>query len=136
MYSPECFETERGIVMKKLVAFVLLLVIGITCVSCGGSGDPYQSACDQLAKTSMGGTEYTQTQIDELEARFTKMNLSAGFSRVNHFRSTTEYAYVIEFENVDDAQIFFDRIGTGSYNVKKLGGVVVYGKSASIDGLE
>jgi len=122
--------------MKKFIALVLLLVVGVMCVSCGGTDDPYQSACDQLSKTSMGGTEYTRSQIDELEARFTKMNLSEGFHRVNHFRSTTEYAYVIEFDNADDAQIFFDRIGTGNYNVKKLGGVVVYGKSASIDELE
>lgn len=121
--------------MRKLAVFLLLVMVVVACASCGG-GDSYASACAQLENTDMGGTEYTQAQIDELEARFVKMNLSAGFSRVNHFRSKTEYAYVIEFENADDAQVFFDRIGTGSYDVKKLDGVVVYGKSDSIDGLK
>ena len=96
----------------------------------------YASLCTQLEKTSMGSTVYSQTQIDEFEGRFTKMKLTAGFAKVNHFRSTTEYAYVIEFENVEDAQIFFDRISTANYNVKKFNSVVVYGKSDSIDNLK
>ena len=110
--------------------------------ACGGNDNPgeekdvYTSVCSQLEKTSMGGTEYSQTQIDELEARFTKMNLTAGFAKVNHFRSTSEYAYVIEFENAEDAQTFFNKIGTANYNVRKFDSVVVYGKSDSIDSLK
>ena len=102
----------------------------------GEEKDIYSSVCSQLKKTSMGNTEYSQTQIDELEARFTKMNLTAGFAKVNHFRSTSEYAYVIEFENAEDAQTFFNKIGTSNYNVKKIDSVVIYGKSNSIDTLE
>ena len=134
--------------MKKVISLVMVLLLVFTCVSCGnnndngdnnGNGDnkdTYASVCSQLEKTSMGGTEYSASQIDELEARFTKMNLTAGFSKVNHFRSTSEYAYVIEFENADDAQTFFDKIGTANYNAKKFDSVVVYGKSDSIDSLK
>ena len=134
--------------MKKIFSLVMMLLLVFACVSCGdnnngdnnGNGDnskeAYASVCSQLEKTSMAGTEYSASQIDELEARFTKMNLTAGFAKVNHFRSTSEYAYVIEFENADDAQTFFDKIGTANYNVKKFDSVVVYGKSDSIDGLK
>ena len=134
--------------MKKIFSLVMMLLLVFACVSCGdnnngdnnGNGDnskdAYASVCSQLEKTSMGGTEYSASQIDELEARFTKMNLTAGFAKVNHFRSTSEYAYVIEFENADDAQTFFDKIGTANYNVKKFDSVVVYGKSNSIDNLK
>lgn len=135
--------------MKKIISLLMVLLLMFTCVSCGdnnengnnnsngdNSKDAYASVCSQLEKTSMGGTEYSASQIDELEARFTKMNLTAGFAKVNHFRSTSEYAYVIEFENADDAQTFFDKIGTANYNVKKFDSVVVYGKSDSIDGLK
>ena len=135
--------------MKKIFSLVMMLLLVFACVSCGdnnnngdnnGNGDnnedAYASVCSQLEKTSMGGTEYSAAQIDELEARFTKMNLTAGFAKVNHFRSTSEYAYVIEFENADDAQTFFDKIGTANYNVKKFDSVVVYGKSDSIDSLK
>ena len=134
--------------MKKLLAFFMLVACIFSICACGSnenSGennnpgeekDVYASVCSQLKKTSMGGTEYSQTQIDELEARFTKMNLTAGFAKVSHFRSTSEYAYIIEFENEEDVQTFFDKIGTANYNVKKFDSVVVYGKSDSIDNLE
>ena len=128
--------------MKKLIAIFVFVACIFSICSCGGNGNPgkekdaYASVCAQLKKTSMGGTEYSQTQIDELEARFTKMNLTAGFAKVNHFRSTSEYAYVIEFENAEDAQTFFNKIGTANYNVRKFDSVVVYGKSDSIDSLK
>lgn len=128
--------------MKKLIAIFVFVACIFSICACGGNDNPgeekdaYASVCAQLEKTSLGGTEYSQTQIDELEARFTKMNLTAGFAKVNHFRSTSEYAYVIEFENAEDAQIFFDKIGTANYNVKKFDSVVVYGKSDSIDSLK
>ena len=134
--------------MKKIFSLVMMLLLVFACVSCGdnnngdnnGNGDnskeAYASVCSQLEKTSMGGTEYSASQIDELEARFTKMNLTAGFAKVNHFRSTSEYAYVIEFENAKDAQTFFNKIGTANYNVRKFDSVVVYGKSDSIDSLK
>lgn len=128
--------------MKKLIAIFMLVACIFSVCACGGNDNPgeekdvYTSVCSQLEKTSMGGTEYSQTQIDELEARFTKMNLTAGFAKVNHFRSTSEYAYVIEFENAKDAQTFFNKIGTANYNVRKFDSVVVYGKSDSIDSLK
>ena len=142
--------------MKKLIAVLMLFAIILSCSSCNDNEnrddstspnegqndiqeeekDIYNSLCTQLKRTSMSGTEYSQEQIDEFEARFTKMNLTAGFAKVNHFRSTSEYAYVIEFENAADSQTFFDKIGTSNYNVKKFDSVVVYGKSDSIDNLE
>ena len=134
--------------MQKLLSIFMLVACIFSICACGSnenSGennnpgeekDVYTSVCSQLKKTSMGGTEYSQTQIDELEARFTKMNLIAGFAKVNHFRSTSEYAYVIKFENEEDAQTFFDKIGTANYNVKKFDSIVVYGKSDSIDTLK
>lgn len=128
--------------MKSLITSFLVVLLLFTCVSCGNNAgsdnttDTYSSLCSQLTKTSMSGTEYSWSQIDGLEARFTKMNLTAGFTRVNHFRSTSEYAYVIEFENATDAQTFFDKIGTAKYNVKKFDSVVVYGVSDNIDGLQ
>lgn len=125
--------------MKKILASILTILLLFACVSCGDNGnteDAYTSICSQLEKTSMRGTEYSQTQIDEFEARFKKMNLIGGFAKVNHFRSTSEYAYVIEFENSEDAQTFFDKIGTANYHAKKLDSVVVYGKSDSIDALK
>ena len=128
--------------MKKLIAIFMLVACIFSVCACGGNDNPgeekdvYTSVCSQLEKTSMGGTEYSQTQIDELEARFTKMNLTAGFAKVNHFRSTSEYAYVIEFENAEDAQTFFNKIGNANYNVRKFDSVVVYGKSDSIDSLK
>lgn len=128
--------------MKKLLAIFMLVACIFSIYACGDKEKPaeekdvYAWVCSQLEKTSMGSTEYSQTQIDDLEARFTKMNLTAGFAKVNHFKSTSEYAYVIEFENAEDAQTFFDKIGTANYNVKKFDSVVVYGKSDSIDNLE
>ena len=98
----------RRIKMRKSAFLLSLICLFATflLVSCGGnseSEDGYVTACEALSKTSMGSTEYSAAEIDELEARFVKMALSGGFSRVNHFRSTSEYAYVIEFENPDDA---------------------------------
>ena len=138
--------------MKKFLSFIMFVSV-IFCFCACGSGtenppkenpnenpseeiDAYAFACTHLEETSMGSTVYSQTQIDEFEGRFTKMNLQGGFLKVNHFRSTLEYAYVIEFENPQDAQTFFDRISTANYNVKKINSVVVYGKSDSIDTLE
>ena len=128
--------------MKKIFTSLLEFLLLFTFVSCGSNSenvntvDAYDSLCSQLSKTSMGGTEYSSAQIDELEARFTKMNLTAGFAKVNHFRSTSEYAYVIKFENAEDAQSFFEKISTANYNVKKFDSIVVYGMSDSIDRLE
>lgn len=128
--------------MKKIFTSFLAFLLLFICVSCGNNSenvntvDVYDSLCSQLSQTSMSGTEYSAAQIDELEARFTKMNLSAGFAKVNHFRSTSEYAYVIKFENAEDAQSFFEKIGTAKYNVKKFDSIVVYGVSNSIDELE
>ena len=101
--------------MRKSAFLLSLICLFATflLVSCGGnseSEDGYVTACEALSKTSMGSTEYSAAEIDELEARFVKMALSGGFSRVNHFRSTSEYAYVIEFENPDDASVFFGKI--------------------------
>ena len=131
--------------MKKLI-LILTLVLSIFCLfSCGGDEnegdvnetvDHYKSACEQLDKSSMGGTEYTESQIDEFEKRFTKMNLSGGFTKVKHYRSMTEYAYVIEFENAEDAKIFAERVASPKYNVKAYDSVVVYGESERIDSLE
>ena len=122
--------------MKRICAFVLFITVLFTLCACGGN-DTYSSVCKQLEKTSMSGTEYSQTQIQQFESRFSKMNLEEGFSRVNHFRSKSQYAYVIEFENTNDAQVFFETVGkTPTYNVKKLGSVVVYGESKSIDNLK
>ena len=61
--------------MKKILASILTILLLFACVSCGDNGnteDAYTSICSQLEKTSMRGTEYSQTQIDELEARFKK----------------------------------------------------------------
>lgn len=152
------------IFMKKIITLILISLILSTLVSCSGNNgtdnnadngsnandngtdnqdnseseikDYYAHVCAQLNETSMGGTEYPQSQVDEFEKRFTKMNLTAGFKKVNHFRSKTEYAYVILFENADDAQIFFENITTGDYNVKKFDSVVIYGKSDSIENLK
>ena len=131
--------------MKKLI-LILTLALSIFCVfSCGGNEggedvpevvDHYKSACEQLDKSSMGGTEYTESQIDEFEKRFAKMNLTGGFTKVKHYRSTEEYAYVIEFENAEDAKVFAERVASPKYNVKAYDSVVVYGESERIDSLE
>ena len=122
------------------------IVLCVTCLfSCGdrtSEGDApetvdyYESACEQLDKSSMGGTEYSDAQIDEFEQRFTKMNLEGGFTRVTHYRSTSEYAYVIEFENSADAKTFAERVASPKYKVKAYETVVVYGESDRIDALE
>ena len=123
--------------MKKLFLCMLTLAILMSCVACGkgSTENTYASLCRQLEKTSMGGAEYTQTQIDEFENRFTNMNMAGGFTKVNHFRSTTEYVYVIEFENVDDASIFFNKITAANFDAKQFDSVVAYGDSGSIDEL-
>ena len=131
--------------MKKIV-LILTSVLLILCIfSCGdrtSEGDAsetvdyYESACEQLDKSSMGGTEYSDAQIDEFEKRFTKMNLEGGFTKVTHYRSTSEYAYVIEFENSADAKAFAERVASPKYNVKAYETVVVYGESDRIDALK
>ena len=64
------------------------------------------------------------------------MNLTGGFTKVKHYRSTEEYAYVIEFENTDDAKTFAERVASPKYNVKAYDKVVVYGESDRIDSLK
>ena len=98
--------------MKRIFAFALFIAVLLSLFACGNNEDIYASLCSQLDETSMSGTEYSQSEIDQLESRFAKMNLEGGFKRVNHFRSKTEYAYVIEFENSADATTFSERIGT------------------------
>lgn len=125
--------------MKKIISLFLLLLLAVSCISCGDSDvekDDYTSVCSQLEKTSMSGTVYSQNQTEEFENRFEKMNLAAGFKKVNHFKSQTEYAYVIEFESVFDAQAFFENVSAAGYNVKRFNYVVVYGESDSIDTLK
>ena len=131
--------------MKKIV-LILTLVLSILCIfSCEKSNtgdnetkieDYYVTSCEQLDKSSMGGTEYTESQIDEFEKRFKKMSLSGGFTKVKHYRSTEEYAYVIEFEKAEDAKIFAERVASPKYNVKAYETVVVYGESDRIDTLK
>ena len=123
--------------MKKVFLCIIVLATLTFCVACGGndSENAYSSICQQLEKTSMVGTEYSQSKIAEFETRFTSMNLTGGFSKVNHFRSTTEYVYVIEFENADDVSIFFDKISAANFAAKKFDSIVVYGESGSIDDL-
>ena len=130
--------------MKKLLTILVLSITLLCLFSCGDNNgtdapevvDNFASACDQLDKSSMGATVYTETQIDEFEKRFAKMNLSGGFTKVTHYRSTEEYAYVIEFENSDDAKTFAERVASPKYNVKAYDEVVVYGESDRIDSLE
>ena len=125
--------------MKKIISLFLLIFLLAFCISCGDSdveADDYTSVCSQLEKTSMSGTVYSQNQIEEFENRFEKMNLAAGFKKVNHFKTKTEYAYVIEFDSVFDAQTFFENISEAGYNDKRFNYVVVYGESDSIDTLK
>ena len=89
-----------------------------------------------LKKHLCGERSILRLRLTSLKLVSKKMNLIGGFAKVNHFRSTSEYAYVIEFENSEDGQTFFDKIGTANYHVKKLDSVVVYGKSDSIDALK
>ena len=122
--------------MKKTLSLILLVIIsGAFLFSCGEK-DKYSSVCSQLEKTAMNGTQYSQSQINEFENRFAKINLEAGFSRVTHFRSQYAYAYVIEFEKQTDAQTFYDVIIMGDYDVKMLDAVVIYGDSNSINKLK
>ena len=129
-------------IMKKTISLLLLVLIIVFVASCKKDDTPpeavdyYASACEQLNKSSMGATEYSESQIDEFENRFTKMNLEGGFTRVMHYRSTSEYAYVIEFELPADAKVFAERVSSPKYNVKSYERVVVYGESDAIDTLE
>ena len=130
--------------MKKIIPVLLVTLLIFVTVSCGNSKNNNQNegrndfaeACAQLDKSSMGATEYSETQIDEFEKRFTKMALEGGFTKVTHYRSTTDYAYVIEFENTSDAATFAERVASPKYNVKAYEKVVVYGESELIDSLK
>lgn len=126
--------------MKKLLSILIITITLLSTFSCTSNApeekDYFADACSQLDKSSMGATSYSQAQIDEFEQRFAKMNLSGGFTKVTHYRSKDEYAYVIEFENADDATIFAERVSSPKYNVKAYDGVVVYGESSRIDSLK
>ena len=125
--------------MKKITSILLIALLLFSAVSCTGTDstkNDFTEVCNQLDKSSMGATEYSESQIDEFEKRFTKMGLEGGFTKVTHYRSTTEYAYVIEFENTADASIFAERVASPKYNVKKYESVVVYGESERIDSLK
>ena len=126
--------------MKKLLSLFIITVIILSAVSCVNNTpeekDHFAEACNQLDKSSMGATEYSATQIDEFEKRFAKMALEGGFTKVTHYRSTEEYAYVIEFENESDAQTFAETVASPKYNVKAYNKVVVYGESKKIDSLK
>ena len=126
--------------MKKLLSIFIIAITLLSTFSCGNNTpeakDYFSEACKQLDKSSMGATSYSQAQIDEFEQRFAKMNLSGGFTKVTHYRSKDEYAYVIEFESADDATIFAERVSSPKYNVKAYDGVVVYGESSRIDSLK
>lgn len=130
--------------MKKIISVLLITLLLFAAVSCGnnknnnqpGKRDDFVEACSQLDKSSMGATEYSESQIDEFEKRFAKMSLEGGFTKVTHYRSTADYAYVIEFENTSDAATFAERVASPKYNVKAYESVVVYGESNAIDSLE
>ena len=121
--------------MKKIIFLAMCFCIVIGLVSCK-SDSPFDTAINKLSESNMSKEEYTSQKIDDFENRFSKMELEGGFLKVTHFKSKTQYAYVIEFENESDAQKFYDTVGTSKYDVVKSGNVVVYGESNWIENIK
>ena len=118
--------------MKKIFSFILLLLLVLEMVACGNK-TPFEIAESKLDESEMSKDEYSISEIANFESRFAKMELSGGFSKVYHYRSKTDYAYLIVFENEGDAKTFYEKIGTAKYNVVMSKDVVVYGESDWID---
>ncbi|HBJ18452.1 MAG TPA: hypothetical protein DDY70_01720 [Clostridiales bacterium] len=118
--------------MKKLTAFLLCLCMVFCLVSCGGEKTPYEIAKEELEKSNMSKSELSSSELAEFETRFSKLGLEKGISRACHFKSQTQYAYLVEFESAADAEIVYTKFSASQYDMAQSGNTVVYGKSAWI----
>lgn len=120
--------------MKKFVACLLCVCFALLFVSCGKEEGkpPFDVAESTLEQSNMSKSEYSAAEIETFAKRFTKIGLEKGFSRVHHFRSQTQYAYLIEFESESDAEKFYTTVGKSKYDIARSKNVVVYGDSAWI----
>ena len=99
----------------------------------------YANVVDQLKRSDMSASVYSEVQIDGLEQRFNKIGVADKMQKVTHFRSMTEYAYVILFSDIQTAEAFYERLsqpGSGIKDITKTDCVVIYGDSDDIAKIE
>lgn len=119
--------------MKRSLCLLCLVFSVIFALCACGNASPFDVAKKALDSSEMSLSVYSESEIKAFEARFTKMSLDGGFNKVYHYKSKTEYAYLIEFENENDAIKFYDIVKSSRYDSAMLGAVVVYGKADCIE---
>lgn len=122
--------------MKKLFILLLSICTIMMVTSCSHNETPFEVATKELEKSNMHKSEYSNAEINDFENRFVNMGLEGEISRVNYFRSKTQYAYVVEFENDNDATTVYEKAKHAQYDSVVFKNTVVYGKSNWIKDLK
>ena len=128
--------------MRK-IAFILCAVLCIGCLfSCGGNNvnekrDAYNYAVEAIAGDELNPIHLKAEQIEKMKGNISRLiELEGDVLKVCQIQKTGIYAYVIEFDNENDAKkLCEEREGKGMY-VWCEGNVAVYGNNETIKTLK
>lgn len=122
--------------MKKILATALVLVITLCLFSCGGNY--FNKAVSQLKDYGLEPMAYDYKQIRSIEANLENANIhiEGKITKITHLVkqniSGLDYAYVYEFENRDDASLFYEGHAKNFISRLKVN-VVVFGNVEMIN---
>lgn len=124
--------------MKRFFAFTLI-VISLCLFSCGGN--TFNKAVSQIEEYGFERFDYDYKQISSIENDLKKFNIiiDGEIVKITHLLKkngdSLNYAYVYEFENSNDASLFYNSYAKNSISRLK-GNVVVFGNIQMINSLK
>ena len=125
--------------MKRLLSFVLVAISLVCLFSC--SGNYFNKAVSQLESYGLERYDYDYKQISKIESDLKKFNIEIDgeITKITHLikkeGDIINYAYVYEFENRDDASLFYEGYAKNSISRLKVN-VVIFGNVQMINSIK
>lgn len=123
---------------KKLVILALTLALILVLSSCALLNKPkmstYAAWASDMEKLDMIISHYSSIQVDAYEKDVLAIvPITKPIKRVCHAISMPRWAYIVEFSNESDAQLFYQSVTADlGFNGKISGAVIIYGEDSVI----
>ncbi|MBQ4510541.1 MAG: hypothetical protein II984_07430 [Clostridia bacterium] len=125
--------------MKKYLSIILVIITVLCLFACGGNA--YNKAVSQLESYGLERYDYDYKQISKIESDLKKFNIEIDgkITKITHLikkeGDIINYAYVYEFENRDDASLFYEGYAKNSISRLKVN-VVIFGNVQMINSIK
>lgn len=122
--------------MKKVLVVTLTFITLICLFSC--SGNYFNTAVSQLEDSGLERYDYDYKQINSIENDLEKFDIyiDGEITKITHLikkdGDIISYAYIYEFENREDASLFYEAYAKNSISRLKVN-VVVFGNVEMIN---